>query len=294
MRILLTGASGQLGAYLLDALIARGHDVRAWSGGTLGNRGGVVLRPVDLTDADATERQLAIDDPQVVIHAAALSAADAVRRDPGLGRAVNVSATKRLARWCRTRGRRLVFTSTDLVFDGTRPWWRESDPPAAILEYGRTKQAAEPAVLEVPSGLVARVSLLFGPSRCGRPGFFDRMVAALRAGEPQTCFADEYRTPLDYATAADVLARLAQSSAAGLLHVAGPERLSRFELMRRAAVALGLDPGLVRANRREEVALAEPRPADVSLDSTRLAELFPDLKRPSVEQSLVLGGRTSP
>ena len=286
MRVLLTGASGQLGAYLLDALVARGHEVRAWTGVTEGIRGDLALRPVDLTNADATVRQLAADDPEVVIHAAALSAADAVRRDPERGHALNVSATERLAHWCRARGRRLIFTSTDLVFDGSRPWWRESDLPCAILEYGRTKQAAEPAVLAVPSGLVARLSLLYGRSKCGRPGFFDRARAAMRAGQPQTFFADEYRTPLDYVTAADILARLAASSVTGVLHIAGRERLSRFELMRRAAVALGLDPELVLGNRRDDVALAEPRPADVSLDSTRLNEMFPDGKWPTIEQAL--------
>ena len=194
-----------------------------------------------------------------------MSAADAVRQNPQEGWRVNVEGTAWLADWCREHDRRLVFTSTDLVFDGARGWYREDDAPGPILAYGRTKAAAEALVLEVPRGLVARISLLFGPSRIGRGSFFDRALAGLKAGQPQVFFEDEFRTPLDYATAALALIRLAQTEVRGIVHVAGRERVSRFQLMERTARTLGLDPGLVRANRREDVKLAEPRPADVSL-----------------------------
>lgn len=97
---------------------------------------------------------------------------------------------------------------------------------------------------------------------------------------------DEFRTPLDYATAARILVRLVEIPAAGVLHIAGRERVSRYELMQRAARVLGLDANLVRANRRQDANLAEPRPADVSLDTSRLASLCPDLERPSIEEAL--------
>jgi dTDP-4-dehydrorhamnose reductase len=283
MRVVLTGASGQLGSYVVGRLVAGGHDVAAWSGARGGERAGVALRPVDLADAAATERALAEADPEAIIHAAALSAVEEVRRDPVRGRAVNIEATARLAGWCARRGRRIVYTSTDLVFDGSRPWYREDDPARPVLAYGRTKLDAEPAVLATPGALVARLSLLYGASRSDQPSYLDRTFEGLRRGEPQTFFEDEYRTPLDLATAADALVRLLQSDVTGLVHVAGRERLSRFELARRAAVALGLDTGLVLANRQRDLPTAEPRPADVSLDSARLAVLLPDLDRPTAE-----------
>jgi dTDP-4-dehydrorhamnose reductase len=286
MRVLLTGASGQLGAYLVDRLIAAGHDPIAWSGTAAGRRGDVPLIRVDLVDPAATSRALAAADPELILHAAGISSAEAVLRDPQQAHSVNIEATARLADWCARRDRRLVYTSTDLVFDGRRSWYREDDPAEPILAYGRTKRAAEPHVEAVPRGLVARISLLYGPSRCGRPAYFDRTIAALRRNEPQTFFEDEYRTPLDLATAAEVLVRLAGSGATGVVHVGGAERVSRFALIRRAATALGLDPELVRANRRADAALPEPRPADVSLDTTRLAGLLPGLTRPTIEQAV--------
>lgn len=292
MRVVLTGASGQFGSYVAERLAAAGHAVVAWSGTAGGVRGGVALRPVDLTDAAATERVLAEADPEAVVHAAALSTAAGVFRAPERARAINVEATARLAAWCARRGRRLVYTSTDLVFDGTRPWNREGDPARPVLAYARTKLEAEPPVLAAPGGLVVRLSLLFGPSRSGNPSYLDQTIAALRRGESAWFFEDEFRTPLDLATAAGALVRLLESGATGLVHLAGRERLSRFEFARRAAVALGLDPALVRANRQRDVPTPEPRPADVSLDTSRLAALLPDLERPTAEQAVakLLGG----
>jgi dTDP-4-dehydrorhamnose reductase len=286
MRVLLTGASGQLGAYLIDRLLASGHDVVAWSGMEAGRRGGLTLRPVDLADPAATAQALDEADPDAVLHAGAITSAEAARRSPDRARAVNVEGTGRLADWCRNLGRRLVFTSTDLVFDGRRGWYREDDAAEPVLTYGRTKRQAEPAVLSAPRGLVARLSLMYGPSRAGRPAYFDRTLDALRLGEPQAFFADEFRTPLDLGTAADILVRLMECEAVGTVHVGGPERLSRFELIRRVAAALGLDPELVRPNRQADAPAPEPRPADVSLDTARLVHLLPDLERPGLEAAI--------
>ena len=286
MKILVTGASGQLGAYLLDELSRSPHQVVAWSGSTRQRRGAFDLEPVDLADLDALETAIGRADPGAVIHAAAISSAVAVRLDRARADGINVQATRRIAEWADSHRRRLVFTSTDLVFDGSRPLRREDDPAEPVLAYGQTKRAAELAVLAVPTLTVARLPLLYGPTRAGRPSFFDGAMAALRRGETPAFFEDEFRTPLDYRSAARGLIHLATSDEAGLIHLAGRERLSRFELMVRAATTLGLDPALVRANRRIDAELTEPRPADVSLDTTRWRRRFPDLIWPTVEDAL--------
>jgi dTDP-4-dehydrorhamnose reductase len=286
MQILVTGASGRLGSHLLANLADHGHEVLAWSGTTDGQRCGIPLRRVELGDPVAL--QLAIEEasPDVVIHAGAMSSADAVRRQPSLGWNVNVRATEVLSVWAGENRRRILFTSTDLVFDGTRSWHREGDPAVPIVEYGRTKLAAEAFVLRKGCGLVVRLSLLYGPSRAAGPSYFDQAIAALRSGMPQTFFEDEFRTPLDYATAARILVLLAESDATGIIHAGGPERISRLELMRRAATALGADAGLLRGNRRGDAALHEPRPADLSLDTTLLRGVLPELALPTIEQTL--------
>ena len=121
MRVLLTGASGQLGSFVVERLLEGGHQVVGWSGREEGERAGVRLDRVELTDRAALARSLEAVDPQGVVHAAAMSTIEGVRREPERAWAVNVSATEAIAAWCAERGRKLVYTSTDLVFDGTRP-----------------------------------------------------------------------------------------------------------------------------------------------------------------------------
>jgi dTDP-4-dehydrorhamnose reductase len=284
MRIVLTGASGRLGSALLDLLVGSGHSVHAWSGSERGERSGVRFIPIELMSACDVAAALDAAEPDLVIHTAAVSKPDLVRRDPQRGWAVNSEATARIAGWSARTGRRMILTSTDLVFDGLRGLYREDESPCPAVEYGRTKAAAEAAVRACPGGLVARVALLYGPTPNGRASFFDTSVAALREGRPVQFFADEYRTPLDYRTAAGCLAALAETGATGTVHVAGFERLTRLELMMRVAAALHLDLDLVRPSRLADAAGPEPRPADVSLDTSRLARVLPDFVRPTIER----------
>jgi len=265
------------------------HDAVGWGGPASGSAAASQIQQhqrVDLTDPRAVAIALRAADPDAIIHLAAISSADEVWRDPQTAWQINVEATRRLAEWANGNDRRIVFTSTDLVFDGTKSWYREDDLPSPVLEYGRMKRAAELAIGESRLNLTVRVSLLYGYAPSGRDGFFDRSVASLRSGAPAMFFADEFRTPLDYTTAATVLVELAVSEAAGLVHLGGPERLSRFELMRRAAVALGIDADRVRPSSLAQYAFAEPRPADVSLDTSRLKSQFPALTFLPIETAL--------
>lgn len=286
MRIVLTGATGRLGAYLPGPMGRKGWEVLPWCGASAASWGDRPASVVDLTDASAIRTELDRTRPDAVLHVAAISDAETCRREPERARLVNVEATAAIAGWCRDRGRRLVFTSTDMVFDGRKPWPSEADEPRPILAYGATKRDAEIEALKAPDAVVARLALLYGPSRSRRKTFYDQAVANLREGVPQTFFEDEFRTPLDYATAAEALVGLLASDFRGPIHVAGRERLSRYELMRRVARGLGLDESLVGANRRADATFAEPRPADLSLDTSRLDEVLPQLGRPPVEEAV--------
>jgi dTDP-4-dehydrorhamnose reductase len=284
MRVLLTGATGQLGSWIVRAWRDRDGELIGWSAAG-GRVDGLDCPAVDLGGGEGVRRALDEVNPDVILHAAAVSKPDAARRDPARAWQVNVRGTERLCAWCRARGRRLVLTSTDMVFDGSRGLYAEDDAPSPVVEYGRTKTAAETLARELPRGLVARVCLLYGPSLNGRPTFFHDAVRALRRGERRAFFADEYRTPLDLGTAARALIALAQSDAVGVVHLGGVERLSRVELFRRLAPVLRLDPSLIDENRLADVPSPEPRPADVSLRSERLTEILPGLRRPTVEEA---------
>lgn len=262
MRVLLTGASGQLGAYLASELERRGERVVAWAG-----RG-----EVDLTDGDALADAFRAARPQVVLHTAALSKPALCYHEPHEAEQVNVVATRRLAELADEAGARLVLTSTDMVFDGERGMYSEEDAAEPAMVYGRMKREAEGAVLAMERGMVARLSLLFGPGRHGRETLFDKQLAAMRAGEGVRLFDDEWRTPLALPLAAEALAEACGADAAGLFHLGGPERVSRLELGRMMAEAVGADEGCLQACSRLSVEAAEPRPRDLSLRTTRWRE----------------------
>jgi dTDP-4-dehydrorhamnose reductase len=281
-RILLTGASGLLGSSLVAHLRGQGVPLIAWSG----TRSGDGLRPVDLRDADEVSAAFRDAAAGVVLHAAALARIGDCHRDPEKARQINTGGTALLAELCLERRARLVLVSTDLVFDGETAPYREADPPAPLSVYGSSKADAERVALAEPGNAVARVSLLFGPSLGSRPSFFDEQVVALRQGRAVHLFADEWRTPLDLATAALALTELALSNVEGICHIGGPQRLSRWEMGYELAKALGTEPSLVRPNQRMDVPAPEPRPRDTSLDSSRWRREFPGLPWPDCAEAL--------
>jgi len=137
-----------------------------------------------------------------------------------------------------------------------------------------------------PRATVARVSLLFGPSLVGRPTFFDQQLSALREGRPITLFHDEWRTPLSLLTAARGLLALAASDVVGLIHLGGPERLSRLEIGQRLAAFLHRDPTGIESVSRLSAPAIEPRPRDLSLDSSRWRQYFPQEEWPGWDKAL--------
>ena len=280
VRLLLTGASGQLGSYLLKALAHRQLEVTAWSATAPGQHFGVPLRPVDFCDPGAVRAALDVTMPGVILHAAALSSVAECYRDPDRARRVNVEGTAILRDHAERHGARLVFVSTDMVFDGERGGYREGDSPNPLSAYGRTKRDAEAVVAALPGAVVVRASLLYGPSQSGRPTSFDEQVTALRQGRAVTLFHDEWRTPLDLETATGALIAIATSDVTGVLHLGGPERLSRLEMGERLARQLGADPALLVGASRLSAG-PEPRPRDASLDSSRFRSLFPGLPWPT-------------
>lgn len=307
MRILVTGASGQLGSYLLRELSKSTHSVVAWSGTATGSLFGTHFRPVPLDHWDAVASAFREARPDAIIHAAAIGSIAACHADPARATRVNTLASGQLAQLCADSGSRLLYVSTDLVFDGEHAPYNETISPHPLSQYGRSKAAAEQVVLR-HGAQVVRVSLLFGPTLTGKPTFFDQQWTALRDRKSLLLFEDEWRTPLSMATAARELCALVESEflpregrphpvpsqdqpsleceplpdtmptaeSGSILHLGGPERMSRLEMGRRLAESLGADASLLVASRRDAVAAPEPRPRDTSLDSTLWRTHFPD------------------
>lgn len=274
MRILLTGASGFLGA-IFCRVLGHAHAITGLSHGRPAPAGasGVALDLCDGKDLTALFDSRSFD---AVVHLAALSNPNLCQQQPDASRRVNLKATAHLAELCAARGLPLAFASTDLVFDGKRGLYAEDHPPCPISIYGEHKALAEEAVLSLhPSGgLVCRLPLMYGRSLPGTACFLDGFLAQARRGEPLRLFADEYRSPADAADVARGIVLAIEAGVRGILHFGGPQRLSRFEFGQtmRQCWTKGPVPEL-QPMRQAEAPMAAPRPPDVSLRSEKALAL---------------------
>lgn len=207
--------------------------------------------------------------PSCVIHLAAMADIDACEADPDAARRANVEFTKALAERCARHGAKLVYASTDNVFDGERGLYAEDDLAAPVNYYGVTKLEAEGVVSErVADGVVARVSLVMGfPVLGSGNSFLSRMIPALEAGEELGVPDREIRSPVDVVTLGRALLELAGGEFRGRIHLAGDDVLNRHAMVRRIAVALGYSADLVAVNDPTSISGRAERPVDVSLDN---------------------------
>lgn len=215
-----TGANGLIGAYLVQTAAewAPGRRVRA-----------LTRADFDLLDFAAVEREFRKTKPRAVIHCAAITSVTDVQKNPQLGWRVNVEATRVLAELAAELP--FVFFSTDLIFDGRKGDYGESDAPNPLHAYGETKVAGEQLVLRNPRHLVIRTSINGGTSRSGNRAFNEQLRQSLgRAGPGMTLFRDEFRCPIPAVETARAVWELVRRNCTGLFHVAGAEKLSRLAI----------------------------------------------------------------
>jgi dTDP-4-dehydrorhamnose reductase len=281
--VLVLGGSGFLGVHVVELATARDLP-----------RGGEVVSVArsrhavppgarsELADALAERRLEVLLDrvaPRAVLLAAALARTGECARAPERALELNARLPGRVARWCSAAGTRLVHVSTDLVFgatDAPAGGFGEDHPTGPVSVYGASKVEGELAVAaEHPGALVARLPLLYGDSRGRGLGASDSLLAAVARGERPGLFTDEWRTPLDVRSAARALVELLlrPDAPAGILHVAGADRVQRHELglavLRAAGRSEEQARAAVRATTRAAAGDAASRPRDVSLDCAR-------------------------
>lgn len=255
----ITGASGLIGRELVRAAevgAARGWRVR-----------GLTREVVDLANVHEVDWLFETDRPQLIIHCAALSRTGACEAAPVQAFRQNVEVTCRLIERLSTG--RFVFFSSDLVFDGRQGGYVETDLPSPVNVYGHTKREAEKAVLGFSNSLIIRTSLNYGHSLTGDRAFNEEMVNAWKAGRPVSAFVDEYRCPIAASETARWTWDLVQAHRFGVVHLAGTERLSRWQIATEIARHYpALNPRIIPVPLAEHVGV--PRAPDVSLNCDRL------------------------
>jgi len=289
MRLLITGAGGQLGHDVAGAADASGDDVLAVARDTL-----------DVTDRDAVLGAVTSWRPDAVVNCAAWTAVDACESDPDRAFLSNGLAVRWLAEACDRVGAHLVHVSTDYVFDGTldRPYVEWDDPnPQSV--YGASKLAGEREASALgPAAAVVRTSWVCGEHGANMARTIMRLALDGDDTPGRLAFVDDQRGhPTMTADLAPVLRRLALDRRSGVHHVTNQGAVSWFEFAQAVLAAMGRDPAIVRPITTAELdpPRPAPRPANSVLDNAVLRSsgipLLRDFREPLGELVAVLLAR---
>jgi dTDP-4-dehydrorhamnose reductase len=245
MRILITGASGLLGANVALEAASAGHTVFGTASSHPIDSDAFTALTADLLEPGALSALLEQTQPDWVINCAALANLESCERDPEFARRINSEMPAALADLCRKGGARLLHVSTDAVFDGVKGDYVEADEPNPLSVYARTKLAGEHAVADAdPAAIVARVNL-FGFSPTGRRSLAEFFLNNLLAGNPIKGFTDVYFCPVLVNAIAGLFFDMLAKPLSGLYHVFSADCMNKHEFGVGIAEQFGLDASLI-------------------------------------------------
>lgn len=252
MKILLTGSNGLLGQHLTKVLLdTTAYQVIATGKGNKrlpfepGSRFNYFS--LDITDGIAVNDFVSHHQPDIIIHAAAMTQPDPCELNPVECWNVNVTATRFLVSAAQNIKAGFIYISTDFVFDGTAGPYQETDTPNPVNYYGSSKLAAEKAVME--SALrwaIVRTVLVYGNILAGsRSNIVSWVKENLENNQPIKVVSDQWRTPTYVEDLAKGIVLLIQKNATGIYHISGEEGMSPFDMAMAVADYLQLDASLM-------------------------------------------------
>ncbi len=272
IRLLVTGGSSYLGQHLVPLCPAAWEVIYTYySSDPLALPGSVQL---DLRNKAAVLALVRRFRPEIIMHLAGSN------RPPETMEAVISQGTQHIVAAAGRAGARLVHLSTDVIFDGRQPPYRESDMPTPLHAYGRAKAAAEALVRRHEDSVIVRTSLIYGLEKMDRGT--EWMVETLRAGRPVTLFTDQVRNPVWATSLSQACLEVAQLPYRGMLHIAGRQHLSRAAFALKMLAWWGVD-----TSEGVHLASSDPErwPRDCRLDIT-LAQSLLKTPLPGVDEVL--------
>lgn len=252
-KLLVTGGSGDLGRVLCQRAAAAGCQVTAT----------YLSRPeritagtpycIDLSDPFAVQTLCETLRPDVIIHTALTAPPSHI-----------IGAARTLHDSSQHIAARCITISSDMVFDGTTPPYREDTPPSPLTDYGRAKVELEAIGRASENSCVVRTSLIYDFERGNKQ--VDWLLSEIAQGKRCRLFVDEYRSAIWVVNLADVLLELAENDVTGILNVGGPQTISRYALGQAILGVLGYDP----ATHIEPTSqVGTGRPPDLTMDVSR-------------------------
>ena len=235
MKVFVTGVRGQLGYDVVNELEKRGHTAI-----------GVDIEDLDITDAAAVEKMITEAAPEAVIHCAAWTAVDAAEDNEEKCRQVNVNGTENIAKVCKKLNCKMMYISTDYIFDGkgTRPWEPDDPVTTPLNVYGQTKYEGELAVRNnVEKFFIVRIAWVFGKGK----NFIKTMLNLGKTHDHLTVVNDQYGTPTYTYDLARLLVDMIETDKYGNYHATNEGGYTTWydfacEIFRQAGMDVDVEP----------------------------------------------------
>jgi dTDP-4-dehydrorhamnose reductase len=262
MKVLIIGASGQVGGALASLCVRRRLDVYGTS------RRGQGFLYLDLTDPASVAGAFRTAAPGLVFLCSAMTNVDGCEREPELARRVNAEGPALVAEECRKAGARLVYFSTECVFDGAAGPYGEDEPPCPVSVYGRTKLEGERAALALPGALALRTTVVYSHNPASR-NFIMQLASNSRSGAKMRVPSDQFSTPTYAPELAAASLDLAGTDASGIYNVVGPDWMNRYDFALKACAAFGFDPAFLEPKLTSELGQLAARPLKAGLKTEK-------------------------
>jgi len=282
MKILLTGGSGLFGRAFVELIKdSTSHDIYAtYNKNIVDSEEAVIL---DITDKKRVEEVIKKLQPDVVVHAAALTNVDKCEVEKEKAYDVNAEGTRNVAIASNEISAKMIYISTDYVFDGTKGLYREEDKTNPISYYGLTKLEGEKAVQKICNDFViARTSVIYGAHK---KNFATWIIKELREENQIKIITDQWVSPTLNVDLAEQILALIEKDEKGIFHAAGGERINRYDFVVEMARIFDFNEKLIIPATSKEMNWIAKRPRDSSLNVSKISKI----KKPyMVEKSLRL------
>ncbi len=250
MKVLITGANGLLGQYLTRDCLDAGYTVLATGKGACrlppDQPGASIYAELDITDSTAVEQLLLREKPDVILHGAAMTQPDACELDKEACRLTNVEATRYLCEAAGAIGAKMVYVSTDFVFNGKAGPYKEEDETDPVNFYGQSKLDAEHIVQQLGNPAIVRTVLVYGNILSGtRSNIVTWVKDNLERGNPIKVVSDQVRTPTYVEDLSRGILLVVEKNATGIFHISGKEVLTPWEMACQVAAFFQLDASLM-------------------------------------------------
>jgi dTDP-4-dehydrorhamnose reductase len=274
MTILITGANGFLGHYLVEELLEKGHEVIATGKGECrlpyADRTGFTYASMDFTNPYDVHDVFEKFRPQAVVHAGAQSKPDESELNQMQTYLTNVEGTVHLLVNAAELQCFFLFVSTDFIFDGQKGMYNEDDEAKPVNYYGKTKLEAEELVKDYDyEWAIVRTVLVYGKPLTGRSNILTIVKDKLEKGETYNVVDDQVRTPTYVGDLAGGIITILEKKAFGIFHLSGRDVLTPYQMAIKTANYLGLDSSLINRVTASNFSQPAKRPEKTGFDISK-------------------------